>query len=457
MAIKLYNIWEWELLENGTKEEEPEVAEDAEECWEDCEEGYEEECEAEPKPRVDKHAEECEEKKEKAKKRKVPVQEYKDADKMPTKEKLEYMNALNPPLRPYGKVVYILQSQIREKFVVGLVEKPKEKHNYRHKEAEQATNQEYDAYKNPNSNNYESNYYAPNYKKRWNKKAEKQEEPAESKPSEPKPPTYITIAPTKKCFAKMDIINPELVVAEPEEYYLCQYLEWDISRPVPAGKIIKSVGKAGSIEGETARALADYWVFPTEFSPEALAELKSLAFNPFTQSVDISEDELKKRRDLRGKRIFTVDNEDTKDIDDAVHVEKIAENVYELGVHIADVSFYVKPGTCVDKEAQEKATSVYLVHKVHPMLPELLTNIACSLNPNVDRFAFSVIFRVNNEGELIKDFVPQMFKSIMRSRSKMSYNTVQAIIDGKFKTQADLPAGREIHGKVITTNNRLHL
>jgi exoribonuclease R len=113
------------------------------------------------------------------------------------------------------------------------------------------------------------------------------------------------------------------------------------------------------------------------------------------------------RRDLREKRIFTIDPLTAKDLDDALSIDKITDNIYEIGVHIADVSYFVQQGTELDKEAQLRCTSVYFVHKVYPMLPRLLCERLCSLNPQVDRLSYSIFFRLDiNTGELDRSFTP---------------------------------------------------
>lgn len=120
----------------------------------------------------------------------------------------------------------------------------------------------------------------------------------------------------------------------------------------------------------------------------------------------IPPEETKKRVDLRSKRIFTIDPITAKDLDDALSVDKISEGVYEIGVHIADVSFFVEENSQLDTEARLRCTSVYFVHEVIPMLPRLLCERLCSLNPAVDRLSYSVFFRMREDGTLVEDFKP---------------------------------------------------
>ena len=130
--------------------------------------------------------------------------------------------------------------------------------------------------------------------------------------------------------------------------------------------------------------------------------------------------------DLRAIPIFTIDSAETKDIDDAISLQKLENGGYELGVHIADVSHYVRPGSALDNEAYERATSIYYADKVIPMLPTQLSNGICSLNPQEDRFAFSCLMRLDEQGNILGyNFV----KSVIRSRVKGVYKEINALLE----------------------------
>ena len=163
--------------------------------------------------------------------------------------------------------------------------------------------------------------------------------------------------------------------------------------------------------------------------------------------MEVYESDLKGRRDLRDQVIFTIDGDDTKDIDDAISIEKLSNGHYRLGVHIADVSYYVKEGSPLDTEAMDRGTSVYLVDRVIPMLPHELSNGICSLNPNVDRLAMSCVMEFNNEGKQL-DY--EIFPSVIRSRIQMTYKKVNSVLEKNV-----VPEGYEDYADDLRTMEEL--
>ena len=157
----------------------------------------------------------------------------------------------------------------------------------------------------------------------------------------------------------------------------------------------------------------------TEFSEDVKREVRQLPNA-------VSEAEMKDRRDLREETIFTIDGDDTKDIDDAISIKILPNGHYQLGVHIADVSYYVREGTALDEEAMERGTSVYLVDRVIPMLPHELSNGICSLNPEADRLAISCVMEFDGAGKQL-DY--EIFPSVIRSRIQMTYKKVNSILE----------------------------
>ena len=183
------------------------------------------------------------------------------------------------------------------------------------------------------------------------------------------------------------------------------------------GKVIEVLGNRDEA-GIDMLSLVKEYNLPYEFPEPVLKEAKGLDIN-------ITEHDLKTRLDLRNQEIFTIDGEDAKDLDDAICVQKNEEGNYVLGVHIADVSNYVREGTQLDKEAVIRGTSVYMMDRVIPMLPKELSNGICSLNEGQDRFALSVIMEINNKGQVVSSYIQ---KTIINVTKRMSYTGVYAIL-----------------------------
>lgn len=182
--------------------------------------------------------------------------------------------------------------------------------------------------------------------------------------------------------------------------------------------MISIFGNAGdpAVELESIAAQFD---LRKDFPPEVIKESESI-------EEAIPSEEIASRIDLRNDDIFTIDPEDARDFDDAVSLKKISDDAFELGVHIADVSHYVRPGRPLDVEAYKRGTSVYLTNGVIPMLPHELSNEICSLNPHVDRLTYSVIMNVNSSGKVL-DY--KFAKSVIRSKRRFTYEEVQKIIE----------------------------
>ena len=161
----------------------------------------------------------------------------------------------------------------------------------------------------------------------------------------------------------------------------------------------------------------------------------------------VLESEYKNRKDLRKEIIFTIDGDDTKDIDDAISFKVLENKNFELGVHIADVSYYVKKNSAIDKEARERGTSVYLTDRVIPMLPHKLSNGICSLNPNVERLAVSCVMEIDNEGKILS---ADIFESVIESKKQMTYKNVNKILEENI-----IPEGYEEYSDTIIKMNEL--
>ena len=212
-----------------------------------------------------------------------------------------------------------------------------------------------------------------------------------------------------------------------------EIIEWPAKANNPLGKVLDVLGEAGQNDTEMHAILAQYnlpYVYPKEV--EKAAE---------KISADITPQEIAKREDFRNILTFTIDPADAKDFDDALSIKQLSDTSWEIGVHIADVTHYVKPGDIIDTEAQERATSVYLVDRTIPMLPERLSNELCSLRPNEEKLCFSVIFEINDKGHVIKH---RIAKTVINSDLRMSYEEAQSMIETEMGTYSK---------EVVTMNN----
>uniref|UniRef100_A0A8C4GIE4 DIS3-like exonuclease 2 n=1 Tax=Dicentrarchus labrax TaxID=13489 RepID=A0A8C4GIE4_DICLA len=229
---------------------------------------------------------------------------------------------------------------------------------------------------------------------------------------------------------------PEDFCSRPGDYtntlFICRITYWAADSNFAEGQLAKTLGQAGEIEPETEGILIEYDVDFSEFSDEVLGCLpKNL---PWT----IPPEEMRQRRDLRKECIFTIDPATARDLDDALSCKQLPDGNFEVGVHIADVSYFVEEGNALDAIASQRATSVYMVQKVIPMLPRLLCEELCSLNPLTDRLTFSVIWKITPEGKILSEWFG---RSVIRSSVKLSYDHAQSMIEApeKMFSAAELP------------------
>ncbi len=219
---------------------------------------------------------------------------------------------------------------------------------------------------------------------------------------------------TVDLFIPLDKLNG----AKDGEKVIAKLTHWPSDTDSPFGEIIQVLGKPGENETEMHSILAEYGL-PIKFPDGIEAAAENL-------DVSIKESEIKKRKDLRKVTTFTIDPSDAKDFDDALSLQKLKNGNWEIGVHIADVSHYLREESALDKEAYERATSVYLVDRVVPMLPEVLSNFACSLRPNEDKYCFSAIFEMSEDTKIHKQWFG---RTVIHSDRRFAYEEAQQVIE----------------------------
>lgn len=229
---------------------------------------------------------------------------------------------------------------------------------------------------------------------------------------------FSFLIPSGKSAFDLFIPNEKLNGARDGQKAIARITEWPQRAKNPFGEIIEVLGDVGDNDAEMHAILAEYEL-PIRFPENVLKAAEKIPD-------EISEDEIQRRRDMRGVTTFTIDPLDAKDFDDALSVRKLDNDLWEIGVHIADVSHYVKPGSILDEEAYDRATSVYLVDRVVPMLPEKLSNGVCSLRPNEDKLCFSAIFQMNDEAVIQKQWFG---RTVIHSDKRFAYEDAQAIIE----------------------------
>ncbi len=226
-----------------------------------------------------------------------------------------------------------------------------------------------------------------------------------------------------RCYIDFIIEPGETDLPKEGEKVVVEITRWTTPKKNPLAKIVDILGPSGTHETEMRSIVAEQgfdWHFPKEVMEEAESILQTHAV--FFQK------ELERRKDMRGISTFTIDPADAKDFDDAISVRTLENGDIELGVHIADVTAYLKPESAMDKEAQKRGTSIYLVDRTIPMLPEVLSNNLCSLVPNEDRLAFSAVFEVTREGIVHKRWFGE---TVIHSDKRFSYAMAQDVLTKK--------------------------
>ena len=274
---------------------------------------------------------------------------------------------------------------------------------------------------------------------------------------------YFVIPDDRKMYTDIAISEEEARKHKLEKDQKVQasidFTTWTDSKRNPLGTITRTLGKKGDNDVEMESIVLEKG-FETSFPPAVEEEAKKIG----TEEKIITPEEITKRRDMRTTMTFTIDPYDAKDFDDAISFKKLpqenGQNRYEIGVHIADVSHYVREGTALDTEAVKRGCSIYLVDRTIPMLPEVLSNDVCSLNPHEDKLSFSAIFILDDKAQVHDRWFG---KTVMNSTHRFTYETAQAAIDGdpsltvKYSSgtqTADLAlAGMQYRDELTTLNN----
>lgn len=244
----------------------------------------------------------------------------------------------------------------------------------------------------------------------------------------------------KKMYVRIHIPSKAAGGLQNDDKVYVRLASWTDPKKDPEGKILKILGKKGENDVEMESIVLDKG-FAIGFPSEVEEEATQIGLN----QKKIPAEEIAKRRDIRDTLTFTIDPYDAKDFDDAISFKKLPDGLYEIGVHIADVSHYVREGTALDKEAVKRGCSIYLVDRTIPMLPEVLSNDICSLNPKEDKLSFSAIFVMDDKAKIKERWFG---KTIINSDHRFTYETAQAVIDGK-------PGPGQEHREVLTTLNKI--
>ena len=241
---------------------------------------------------------------------------------------------------------------------------------------------------------------------------------------------FAFVVPTdRRMYTDIFVSKEDCNGAEDGDKVLVRITQWTSRANSPYGVVEKILGKPGEHNTEIHAILAEYGL-PSEFPQEVEAYAQQL-------DTTIKEEEIVRRRDMRGVLTFTIDPRDAKDFDDALSFRVLEDGNFEVGVHIADVSHYVQPGTILDDEAYQRATSVYLVDRVVPMLPEVLSNFACSLRPEEEKYTFSAIFELSPQAEVRNVWLG---RTVIRSDARFAYEEAQAVIEAFDTPYMEVPS-----------------
>jgi len=241
---------------------------------------------------------------------------------------------------------------------------------------------------------------------------------------------FAFVVPTdRRMYTDIFVPKEDCNGAEDGDKVLVRITQWTSRANSPYGVVEKILGKPGEHNTEIHAILAEYGL-PSEFPQEVEAYAQQL-------DTTIKEEEIARRRDMRGVLTFTIDPRDAKDFDDALSFRVLEDGNFEVGVHIADVSHYVQPGTILDDEAYQRATSVYLVDRVVPMLPEVLSNFACSLRPEEEKYTFSAIFELSPQAEVRNVWLG---RTVIRSDARFAYEEAQAVIEAFDTPYMEVPS-----------------
>ncbi len=232
--------------------------------------------------------------------------------------------------------------------------------------------------------------------------------------------SYFLVPDDKRVYKDILIASDKLNSAKPGDKVLVSITEWTDPKKDPLGEVLLVIGKPGEHQTEMRSIIYDKGFRP-EFPPEVEQEAKLIKAGAEKDMVE----EIKNRRDLRQTFTCTIDPADAKDFDDAISLETKGDSI-EIGIHIADVAHYVLPDTILDKEAIKRATSIYLVDRTIPMLPEILSNDLCSLKPNEDKLAFSAIFTFDQNYKIIDEWFG---RTIIHSNKRLTYEDAQKLLD----------------------------